>query len=197
MISIRLRKYLAYAATAATTIALLAACGGAAPPATPASIEQPKPTEAPIKQPTPTEVPKPTEAPIKLPTPTEMPKPTEAPATTEMVLAKGAFERVMYGGSGEATIVKLPDGALELRLKDFKVDNGPALYVYLSPIADIPKTSGQGDVPGSIPLAPLQALAGDQVYVLPVGTDVGTVKAILIWCKEFSVGFVSAPLAAL
>ena len=181
MISIRLRKYLACAASAATTIALLAACGGAAPPATPAPIEQPTPTEAPIKQPTPTEV----------------PKPTEAPATTEMVLAKGAFERVMYDGSGEATIVKLPDGALELRLKDFKVDNGPALYVYLSPIADIPKTSGQGDVPGSIPLAPLQALAGDQVYVLPVGTDVGTVKAILIWCKEFSVGFVSAPLAAL
>jgi hypothetical protein len=123
----------------------------------------------------------------------EQPKPTEAPVA-EKVLATGQFERVMYDGSGEALIVQLPDNTLELRFKDFKVDAGPALYVYLSPVAEIPKTSGQGDVPGSIALAPLKALTGEQTYVLPAGTDIGNVKAILIWCKEFSVGFVSAPL---
>lgn len=57
---------------------LLAACGGAAPPAPTSAPAQPAPTEAPkpTDAPAPTEAPKPTDAPA----PTEAPKPTEAPA---------------------------------------------------------------------------------------------------------------------
>lgn len=186
----------------AASAILLAACGGApAPTPTPAlSTQAPtvavQPTEAPQPTPAPTETSQPTEAPPA----TEAPVATEAPAATEALaettLLKGAFERVMYNGGGEAHIVRKADGMLELRLKGFTVDNGPALYVYLSPQAETPKTSGQGDIPGSVALAPLQALSGDQTYDLPAGTDVSNLKAIVIWCKEFSVGFVAASLAA-
>jgi hypothetical protein len=111
-------------------------------------------------------------------------------------VAKGAFQRVMYNGSGEAQVVRKPDGGLELRFKGFSVESGPALVVYLSPLAKTPTTSGQGEIPGSISLAPLQAFTGDQTYALPADTNLETLKAIVIWCKEFSVGFIAAPLSA-
>ena len=59
-----------------------------------------------------------------------------APATpAQSRLAAGRFGVVdgIHKGEGAATLVRLPDGQAVLRLEDdFRVTNGPDLYVYLS-----------------------------------------------------------------
>lgn len=69
--------------------------------------------------------------------------------------------------------------------------NGPDLYVYLSPDPD-------GYVDGAIELGRLKADRGNQNYALPPGalTDPSRAASVVIWCKQFSALFATAPLTA-
>ena len=110
---------------------------------------------------------------------------------TARVTATGRFRGAdeFHTGEGTAKLIETAPGHYTLRFEEFSVRNGPDLYVYLSPEAD-------GYADGALNLGRLKATDGAFNYEIPAGTDVTQFKSALVWCKQFSVLFASAPLAA-
>ena len=90
-----------------------------------------------------------------------------------------------HNAEGIAREINLENGKQFIRLENFKVTNGPDLYVYL---ATDKSTSDFVD------LGKLKANNGNQNYEVPEGTDLTKYDTVLIWCKSFSVLFGSADL---
>ena len=74
-----------------------------------------------------------------------------------------------------------------MRFEDFSVRNGPDLFVYLSP-----DPNGYAD--GAINLGELKATDGAFNYAIPPDIDIAQFRSAIVWCKQFSVEFASAPL---
>jgi hypothetical protein len=93
-------------------------------------------------------------------------------------------------GRGTARLLEVEPGSFVVRLEDFAVRNGPDLYVYLS-------SSANGYAKGAIELGRLKADTGNQNYRVPDGVldDPSSVASVVIWCKQFSHLFATAPLA--
>ncbi len=91
-------------------------------------------------------------------------------------------------GSGTASIIEIAPGRFHLRLEDFSVRNGPDLYVYLSPDPD-------GYADDALELGTLKATDGSFGYDLPDGVDPARFRSAIIWCKQFSHLFATAPFA--
>ena len=94
-------------------------------------------------------------------------------------------------GRGRAHLIETAPGSFVVRLEDFAVRNGPDLYVYLSP-------SAGGYATGAIELGRLKADTGNQNYAVPAGVldDPAIAASVVIWCKQFSHLFATAPLAS-
>jgi hypothetical protein len=90
-------------------------------------------------------------------------------------------------GSGGARIVESDDGTLSLVLEDFSVQNGPDLFVYVSPDAD-------GWVPEAINLGELKATDGTFSYEIPPEVSAEDIASAVVWCRAFSVLFATATL---
>jgi hypothetical protein len=115
--------------------------------------------------------------------------PTSVPTTFQpAIVASGSFHGSdgFHFGQGTATIVETAPGRYRLRFADFSVRNGPDLYVYLSPAAD-------GYAEGSLELGRLKATDGAFGYDLPAGTDPADFASAVVWCKQFSHLFATAP----
>lgn len=112
------------------------------------------------------------------------PTPTPAPFAKS-----GSFSGAddFHFGRGSAHLIETAPGVFVVRLEDFAVRNGPDLFVYLSPSAD-------GYADGAVELAPLKADTGNQNYEVPAGVDPTSAGSVVIWCKQFSVLFATAPL---
>jgi hypothetical protein len=111
-------------------------------------------------------------------------------------LAAGQFGVVdgIHKGEGTATIVRLVDGQRVLRLDDdFRVTNGPDLYVYLSGAA-APRSSSELHATGAFEVAQLKGNVGGQNYALPADLDVSTFKSVVIYCRRFTTVFSTAEL---
>jgi len=93
-------------------------------------------------------------------------------------------------GEGTARLIETAPGEFVVRLERFSVRNGPDLYVYLSP-------DRSGYATGSVELGRLKADRGNQKYAVPAGaiTDPSRAASVVIWCKQFSHLFATAPLA--
>ena len=120
------------------------------------------------------------------------------PATTPssgsaapLALRAGTFHGSddFHFGHGTARLIETAPGSFVVRLEDFSVRNGPDLYVYLSPNAD-------GYADGAIELGRLKADKGNQNYRVPDGSigDADEIASVVIWCKQFSHLFATAPL---
>jgi hypothetical protein len=118
-----------------------------------------------------------------------VPPATPAPTPT-LTDRTGAFHGSddFHFGRGTARLIETEPGVFVVRLEDFAVRNGPDLYVYLSP-------SAEGYARGAIELGRLKADRGNQNYAVPDGVDVTDVRSVVIWCKQFSHLFATAPLA--
>lgn len=118
--------------------------------------------------------------------PEQMP-PAPAEASAPAALLSGLFSGAdsFHQGSGDATVYRLADGSLVLRLENFSVTNGPDLRVLLA---------RDGSPSGSTELAPLKGNRGDQNYSIPQGTDISQYNSVIIYCKPFRVTFATAPL---
>ena len=92
-------------------------------------------------------------------------------------------------GSGGARIVESADGSLSLVLEDFSVQNGPDLFVYVSPDAD-------GWVPEAVNLGELKATDGTFSYEIPPEVSAQDIASAVVWCKAFGVLFATATLDA-
>ena len=103
-------------------------------------------------------------------------------------MSRGSFHGSddFHFGRGTATIIETSPGRFHLRLEDFSVRNGPDLFVYLSPAAD-----GYDD--GALEIGKLKATDGAFGYDLPEGTDPAGFASAIIWCKQFSHLFATAP----
>ena len=106
-------------------------------------------------------------------------------------MASGSFHGSddFHFGRGTATIVETAPGRYRLRFADFSVRNGPDLYVYLSPSAD---GYADGIARARASSRPPTAPFG---YDLPAGTDPADFASAMIWCKQFSHLFATAPFA--
>ena len=124
--------------------------------------------------------------------------PSEAGAQSPqpVLLASGQFGGVdsFHKGEGKARVFRLPDGALVLRLEEFKVTNGPDLYVYLSG-HPAPRSGSQVHEGGALEVARLKGNIGNQNYALPPNADLSKFKSVVIYCKQFSVVFSTAELS--
>ena len=109
----------------------------------------------------------------------------DAPENTRTGSFVGADE--FHFGSGTALLIESAPGEWIVRFEDFSVRNGPDLFVYLSPDAD-------GYVDGAIELGTLKATDGSFNTAVPAGTNVGEMRSVVIWCKQFAVLFAVAAL---
>jgi hypothetical protein len=91
----------------------------------------------------------------------------------------------IHNTEGIAKEIRLEDGKKFIRFENFKVTNGPDLFVYLS------TDKSASDF---IDIGRLKANIGNQNYEIPEGTDLTKYGTVLIWCKAFSVLFGSADL---
>jgi hypothetical protein len=133
-------------------------------------------------------------APASTSAPPSSQPPTISPAVTQAPLAlAGAFSGSdeFHFGRGTARLIETSPGTYVVRLEDFAVRNGPDLYVYLSPSAD-------GYTTDAIELGRLKGDTGNQNYAVPAGTldDPAAAASVVIWCKQFSHLFATAPLTA-
>ncbi|MDQ3127127.1 MAG: DM13 domain-containing protein [Chloroflexota bacterium] len=126
-------------------------------------------------------------APTSTPAATPRPAPTARPLLARSGSFHGSDE--FHFGRGTARLIETAPGSFVVRLEDFAVRNGPDLYVYLSPAA-------AGYAKGAIELGRLKADTGNQNYVVPAGAlaDPSRAASVVIWCKQFSHLFATAPL---
>lgn len=133
-------------------------------------------------------------APSNKPTPSFSEPATRSPAPSATPVPpferSGTFSGAdeFHFGRGMARLIETSPGEYTLRLERFAVRNGPDLHVYLSPVAN-----GHDD--GAIELGQLKADRGNQNYAVPGGVDVAGAAGVVIWCKQFSVLFATAPLS--
>jgi hypothetical protein len=110
---------------------------------------------------------------------------SETPEFGDLIVEhkKGEFVDVdfIHKGEGRAILSK-SDVSKVLRFEDFKVTNGPDLYVWLAknpnPTSDI---SSLGDY---IDLGRLKGNVGNQNYMITPNID--GYDTVVIWCKQFS-----------
>ena len=120
---------------------------------------------------------------------------TEAMPEAPSVVASGRFvdADAAHKGEGDALLYALPDGSHVIRFENFRVTNGPDLYVYL---AKHPSPASADDVTdgGYVSLGTLKGNVGNQNYVLPEDIDVSEYGSVVIWCQLFGVLFSPAAL---
>jgi hypothetical protein len=111
-------------------------------------------------------------------------------------VARGRFgdRDAIHRGSGVATLLRTPGGDHVLQLSDFRVTNGPDLYVYLIPTAG-PNTHEDVVGRGALQLGRLKASDGSFAYDLPPGTNPAVFRAAVIYCLQFHTIFSVAPLS--
>ncbi len=114
--------------------------------------------------------------------------PTSSSATsTSEIVAKGTFAGFdrLHNGTGTASLIKV-NGVHIVRFEDdFKVTNGPDLYVGFGKDGKY--------IPGS-EIATLKGNIGSQNYEVPAGFDLSKYNEVWVWCKQFSVPFAKAEL---
>ncbi|WP_407527834.1 DM13 domain-containing protein [Lacibacter sp. MH-610] len=111
---------------------------------------------------------------------------TDMPDPNSTVLLMGNFIAGPFGApTGQAEIRRAVNGSLTLVLKNFTVNNGPDLHVYLSkevqPI-------------NFIDLGRLKSISGTQVYTINGTPDFTQYRYALIHCQQFNHLFGSAEL---
>jgi hypothetical protein len=119
----------------------------------------------------------------------------EGPPDRGVPVARGAFSDrdAVHRGSGVATLERDQGGGTRLRLSDFRVTNGPDLYVYLT--TDPAPATPEDVTRGGVQVGRLKAPEGGFTYELPPGTDPEAYRAAVVYCVQFRTIFSVAPLA--
>lgn len=94
----------------------------------------------------------------------------------------------VHNAEGVAKVIHLEGESDVLRLEDFRVTNGPDLYIYLA-------TDKQAS--DFVDLGRLKANSGNQNYDMPEGVDLAKYDTVVVWCKAFSVFFGGAELTSM
>lgn len=113
------------------------------------------------------------------------------PGETTPTLRVGSFTEVdaIHKGEGNAVLVENGDDKF-IRFENFKVTNGPDLYVWLTK-SDQP-TSKIESLGEYIDLGKLKGNVGDQNYTIT--QDIEDYDTVVVWCRQFSQLFTYANL---
>lgn len=114
--------------------------------------------------------------------------------TMSATVATGAFHSNAHETKGQATIYRLVDGRLVLRLTEFETSNGPDVQIYLVAASDVNDNETVTRA-GFVSLGAMKGNRGDQNYDIPAGIDLTQYRAVTVWCRRFSVNFGTAPLS--
>lgn len=98
----------------------------------------------------------------------------------------------VHRGSGNALVLKLPDGSHVVRLENLEVVPGPNLLVYL--VAHEDPLFPEDVTAGFRSLGRLKSRFGDQNYAVPDGVDLADYGSVVVWCDTFQVQFAVAAL---
>ena len=131
--------------------------------------------------------------------PNSEPASREAPGTQpprNELLRSGRLVTHEHETSGEVRLVRLADGRTQLVLKDLKTSDGPDVRVWLTDQRVDPADWHNFDDGRWVELGRIKGNAGNQVYDVPAGTDLGGLRSVSLWCKRFSVSFGAADLRA-
>lgn len=107
-------------------------------------------------------------------------RPSDA-AVASTTIASGELVRINVADFGTGTVrtVRVGDSRF-LRFENVDIAGAPDVYVYLSD-----RTDGS---PGTfIDLGRLKATNGSFNYALPASLDLGAVRSVVLWCRQFSV----------
>jgi hypothetical protein len=113
------------------------------------------------------------------------PENTNENLPTGIEIVKGNFMNGVHRTSGSVKIIRNTNNVNHLVFENFKTDNGPDLYVLLSP-------STSGSPYQEIGL--LKAVTGNFSYELSPSINFTANNRVLIWCKRFTVLFGHASL---
>ncbi len=111
---------------------------------------------------------------------------TRPAAKTTETISEGSFSGILgHNAEGQAALIKSGD-KYYVRLEDnFKVTNGPDLFVHLGK---------DGEYAAEARLGALKGNVGGQNYEVPANIDVANYNEVWIWCRAFSVPFGKAVL---
>jgi hypothetical protein len=124
----------------------------------------------------------------------EQPEASESTTTTQPKpqTLKGAFGSLEHPTSGYAEVIPVSTTERILRLEDFKTDNGPDLFVYLT---NAPANGSQPFNQDFVNLGRLKGNVGGQNYTIPEDVDLTKYSTVVIWCERFTSAFGAAKMA--
>ncbi len=114
-------------------------------------------------------------------------------ASGAKVLARGDFYKIERKGLGSATLYRLANGRLALRMEGFRTDANTDLFVWLSE-ARRPRTTRAAFAARHVEFAGLKSTLGDQNYLLPRSADAAKIRSIVIWCEPVQIAYTAATL---
>ena len=111
----------------------------------------------------------------------EMPSAVISELSKPAILSRGEFMGVKgHNAEGTAEILDIA-GKKYIRFEEnFKVTNGPDLFVYLGKNGQYDSTANLGRLKGNI---------GSQNYEISAELDISEYDSVWVWCRAFSVGF--------
>jgi hypothetical protein len=110
-------------------------------------------------------------------------------------LAHGKFYGIERGGRGTATLYRLANERLALRMEGFKTSANTGLFVWVSD-ARRPRNTKQAFRSEHVSISNLKSTLGDQNYLLPRSIDAAEVRSIVIWCEPIRIAYAAASLTA-
>jgi hypothetical protein len=115
-----------------------------------------------------------------------LPPPVEEPSLQPLALKSGSFVGLgFHDAEGTATLLKIGDRFV-IRLEDnFRITNGPDLFVHFGKNGTYAAEARLGALKGNI---------GGQNYEVPAGINPEEYDEVWVWCRAFSVPFGKAEL---
>jgi Electron transfer DM13 len=112
------------------------------------------------------------------------------PAVAPVRVSTGQLRGIDHSASGEASIIRQPDGSYVVRFSNFDIEGAP------DPIVYVLAGENQED-PGGTDLGGLRGNVGTASdYEVPRGTEPGPGWTVLVWCRAFAVPIANATQAA-
>jgi hypothetical protein len=103
-------------------------------------------------------------------------------AAQNVELLHGSVRAVGHDASGRAAVV-LTGGRRVLTLRNFRIDPGPRVRVWLVPRS----AKGDGQIPKDYKdLGRLKGNRGNQQYAIPRGVDLRRYRSVIFWCVPFT-----------
>lgn len=117
------------------------------------------------------------------------------PSVPAVLYASTLWKKSKYDVSGTYRIERDENGLALVLGSDFATKNGPDLKVVLSPLANDKATGKNALGSGSVKLGALASIKGESRYAIPEGTDLRSIRSVLIHCEDKSILWAAAPLS--